>query len=848
MERFARGYPRNLDDDDVVYGPLGDALTQVFGTDAHVAAYSVPTIPRRLAGKIEAIVTAGGVPVRMALAIFDVDAPEHKWTPEWWATQVPRVDRLLATHPGGYLYTTRGGYRVLWRLATPIELTSSTDGDQWSAQYLAWVDYLAREFEIEADRKCADWTRLYRLPRVLRDNKPTVPKVVGNPARIGTWNPPVIVPPVAARAPSAPRPPRTFDAPPLDDREAAARVLAGVWPSSGRHGASLTLCGALAHAGWTDEDIAAFVTQVCELAEPGNGDYDKRLSQAAISTSKVKAGEPVSGWPKLKELIEPDMVDRVTALLGLDKPKMTGLADRLRASMRLDTAPTTVDIFIGADLAAMTDAAEGALASLGGIYVRGRQLVRIIRDRGAPGHWLARSDGTPVIEEMPRARLKELLGVAARWLRIGKDNEAKPASVPLDVVEALLARGEWSFPQLEAVTDTPVLRADGSLLDVPGYDPATRLIYDPCGVEFPTVPADPGHDDAKQALAALLEPFAEFPFVAASDRGATAAMILSVIGRAAIDGCVPMFGVCAPTPGSGKGLLVDVVGIIATGRETPKMANTANDEETRKRLLAIAMMSPSMVTIDNVEGEIGSPSLAMALTSGVVSDRVLGASRMATVSLRPVWSYTGNNIMLRGDLGRRVAPIDLDPKVENPEDRTFERGDLKSYVYAHRPRLVVAALTVLRAYVLAGMPAHGKSPKGSFEAWDRLVRAAIIWAGEVDPLGGVERIRESGDGDKEPLGVLLTAWRDLFGGDPVTAAQILTEADQPMRVQGDAIKVARRKQLREALAAYEERSQPLDATRLGCRLRQLRGRIVGGLKIDRVAARRKDGVRWRIVG
>ena len=46
-----------------------------------------------------------------------------------------------------------------------------------------------------------------------------------------------------------------------------------------------------------------------------------------------------------------------------------------------------------------------------------------------------------------------------------------------------------------------------------------------------------------------------------------------------------------------------------------------------------------------------------------------------------------NNVQLKGDLGRRVVPIDLDPKIEHPEDRTFKRSDLLGYLQENRPRL-----------------------------------------------------------------------------------------------------------------------------------------------------------------
>jgi hypothetical protein len=417
--------------------------------------------------------------------------------------------------------------------------------------------------------------------------------------------------------------------------------------------------------------------------------------------------------------------------------------DAPRPRTVVDPNDPRLEIVLSTDQPAMADAAERALARKGGIFVRGRQLVHVVRDHGAPG-WLKRPKGTPVIVLIERDHLLDLLGRAAVWVAM-KNGVPMKASPPAWVAARLLARGQWNLPQLESVSDAPVFRADGSILDVEGYDERTRVIFDPCGTTFPPVPSSPTKTDAKRALNELLEPFAEFPFVADCDRAATAAFVLSVIARAAIDGCVPMFSSQAPTPGSGKGLLVEAVAMIATGRRAPLMAPTNKDEETRKRLLAIAMESPPMVVIDNVEGALGSASLAMALTASVVTDRLLGVTRMVTASLRPVWAVTGNNVQLKGDLGRRVVPIDLDSKVEHPEDRTFKRGNLLGYVQEHRSRLVVAALTLLRAFVVAGRPAHGLPAKGSFDAWDRLVRGALIWAGGVDPLGGVQRIREQAD-------------------------------------------------------------------------------------------------------
>lgn len=188
-------------------------------------------------------------------------------------------------------------------------------------------------------------------------------------------------------------------------------------------------------------------------------------------------------------------------------------APALRRS-RLDPDDPKPQIVLSADRSEVVDAAERALAAMGGVYVRGRRLVRVVRDRGLPG-WLKRPQGSPVIVPIDRDHLLDRLGRVATWLVV-KDDAPRKTSPPVWVAAMLLARGEWNLPQLESIADAPVFRADGSILDVAGYDAQTRVIYDPCGATFPPVPAAPSREHATSALADLLEPFAEFPFVAAA--------------------------------------------------------------------------------------------------------------------------------------------------------------------------------------------------------------------------------------------------------------------------------------------------------------------------------------------
>jgi hypothetical protein len=205
MDRYARGFPEHAAcDKSFAYGPIGEVLTHSYAWDAHFAAYSVPSICRRLAGDAPTVIP-GGVP--MVLAVFDVDGKDHETTDEWLAGEGGKVAALLDAHPGGFIYTTSGGYRIIYTLPEPVLVERK---ETWTALYLSWCRYMDRRFGIIADTTCKPWPQPFRLPFVVReDGKPPTPPdgVAGDPADIGTWVPelaPELVTP--SREPVEPRP------------------------------------------------------------------------------------------------------------------------------------------------------------------------------------------------------------------------------------------------------------------------------------------------------------------------------------------------------------------------------------------------------------------------------------------------------------------------------------------------------------------------------------------------------------------------------------------------------------------------------------------------------------------
>lgn len=132
-----------------------------------------------------------------------------------------------------------------------------------------------------------------------------------------------------------------------------------------------------------------------------------------------------------------------------------------------------------------------------------------------------------------------------------------PVNCPLQIADAYMKRkGGWGLRPLTGIANAPTLRPDGSLLDQPGYDQATGLLYIPQpGVVFPAIPGNPTRADALDALAVLGELICGYPFVSPEARSVAVAAILTGIIRRMLP-TAPGFGFTSPVPGSGKGLFV----------------------------------------------------------------------------------------------------------------------------------------------------------------------------------------------------------------------------------------------------------------------------------------------------
>ncbi|MDP3061630.1 MAG: ATPase, partial [Chloroflexota bacterium] len=346
------------------------------------------------------------------------------------------------------------------------------------------------------------------------------------------------------------------------------------------------------------------------------------------------------------------------------------------------------------------------------------------------------------------------------------------------------------------------------------------------GLSLPPVPQQPTASDIGHAREMLLDDLlGDFPFVAdehkeheEADKANILAAILTPLVRPLVDGPTPLFCIEAPIEGSGKGLLAYVIACVTTGGPPAIMTEGGDDDEWRKRLTAALMKTPPILLIDNVRRRLDAGALSATITATVWSDRLMGHSRLVSIPVRTTWLVTANNPTFSGEIGRRVVRIRIDAAVERPWERVeFRIEDLRAWTRRERPRLLWAALTLARAWVVRGRP-KGTEVMGSFKDWAATLGGILGVAGVQGLLTNRECVYLQVQTEGEAWVALLNVWWEKYGGQRVGVAQLFDLASQ-------------HKLLTDLRAGREERGA---RTALGMELAQLRDRIIGAYCIRQV--------------
>jgi hypothetical protein len=244
--------------------------------------------------------------------------------------------------------------------------------------------------------------------------------------------------------------------------------------------------------------------------------------------------------------------------------------------------------------------------------------------------------------------------------------------------------------------------------------------------------------------------------------------------RRAIEGPAPVALADAPSPGTGKSLLAEVVSLIHTGGSAAmKPAPVRDEEEWRKTLTAVIQAGHSVTVFDNIDHPLTSSHLALAVTANTWTDRILGRTSLVTLPQQTIFVVTGNNILLGGDMGRRCYWVRMDAATAEPwRGRTFRHPDIRSWILENRGRLLSAILTLARAWFVADCPKAQTPVLGSFESWCTVLGGILAVAGITDFLGNLDDLYRQADPTLQQWEAFMTLLHEKMPSHGFTVAEV----------------------------------------------------------------------------
>lgn len=466
---------------------------------------------------------------------------------------------------------------------------------------------------------------------------------------------------------------------------------------------------------------------------------------------------------------------------------------------------------------------------------------------------IRRPAGALVVSDVPQEQVHRLMSrhvlfEQRRTVLKGRSKQvvAKQVPAPANLAKLFANCGQWPvIPNLTGITTTPYMRADGVVIDTPGYDPVSGYLFVADGTAWLPTPARPTPEQIQAAIDILLDIICDFPLGTDEHRSAWLATLFAATTRPAIHGPVPMLWIDSPRAGTGKTKLARLIGHIVNGLEPTEISFTSDEKELENQLASLLLEGDRFAYFDNATGSLRNPVLDRFLTSSYFGVRRFFTQRIIKPRNTATLAVTGNNLVLRGDLSRRVLRARLVTDLERPETRSgFRHPDIEGYVADRRPQIVNAVLTILRSHALAGFPVHpGVAPLGSFSQWEHIVRHALLTVGLSDPVATQAEVHED-DEDRAKLLAVLQAWHNFDPNLVATTTQIVGAAMNGNASVGSRDAGDFRVALMELTGVPYDRP-PCPKT-LGYRFREANEKRVDGYRVVRDHGRDKGGVRWRV--
>jgi hypothetical protein len=382
----------------------------------------------------------------------------------------------------------------------------------------------------------------------------------------------------------------------------------------------------------------------------------------------------------------------------------------------------------------------------------------------------------PLLAELSPTGIELLLEHYIRWV-VYTGEGSYFGALPGPFIKALIEYSPSAIPVVRAINTGPLVTMSGRIITGVGLDRDTGLIHRIDPVLRSCLPADrPGEQEIKEALTFLLEEWLIDVALDTTGKCVVILLALTVLERTLLPER-PAFFVTAGQRGGGKTTLVHMIMVAILGRRAAAAAWSDNAEERKKALFSYLRQGVAALVWDNIARgtTISCPHIEAALTAPEISDRILGVSRVETVSAATVQIFTGNSIAPRGDMASRSFLLPLDVNRPDPENRDFRHPDPLAWTQANRQKILRALYTILVGGAV-NRP-RDQSAKTRFKVWWSLIGWTVEYAASLLDIAvdctELMRSGEFGEEEASAAARVLTILREYWGDKQFATIEVV---------------------------------------------------------------------------
>ena len=338
---------------------------------------------------------------------------------------------------------------------------------------------------------------------------------------------------------------------------------------------------------------------------------------------------------------------------------------------------------------------------LGAAYADQEQFRSRIFDRGNAPTKIRIRNGRFELEILKPEGARSDFERVARLVNRSVDKNGSIVDLPAiccqETAKAVLSADPFLYqlPKINQVVNcpVPVLRPDGSLAIIAGYDEETGILAQGEIITDITL---------IHSVAVLDEMLADFDFQTPGDKSRAFSAVISpmLVFGGLLPGRPPVFMVEADQSQTGKGYLVKIVtSVYQDVAVTVSQRSGRGIGSLQESFDAALIAGRPFISFDNLRGKLNEQGVESFLTEANYSARIPYVAPVSIDTSKTILFMTSNGVELTRDQANRCCVIRIRKRPEGYVYRQYPEGDVIDHIRANQPKFLGAIYTIIKTYV-----------------------------------------------------------------------------------------------------------------------------------------------------